>query len=335
MQTVNREQFIKELESVQAGLSVRAATEQSNCFVFSDGVVRTFNDEIACEQKTSLKITGAVIADPLISLLRKLPEEEVEIGRKNGKLRVQGKKRGSGITFQQDVALPFDEIGEPGKWKKLDKDFLEAMSMVAECASDDQTAFVYTCVRITPKYMEAMDLWQVGRFDIESPVQKPVFIRKLAAQHLTELDVTHVAESEAWLHFKNKAGFRIACRASREEQYPNIAEFLDVKGSKARLPKGLADATDRAGVFLDAAKDDRFVEVRITNGSIKIKGRGSFGWYWERRKLNYKGPDTAFNISAKLLAHITTTYNDCVIGEDRLKVDAGRFHYATSLKDKE
>jgi hypothetical protein len=85
MQTVNREQFIKELESVQAGLSVRAATEQSNCFVFSDGVVRTFNDEIACEQKTSLKITGAVIADPLISLLRKLPEEWEAAGSREEK----------------------------------------------------------------------------------------------------------------------------------------------------------------------------------------------------------------------------------------------------------
>lgn len=334
MQTINREKLIKELESVQAGLSIRAATEQSNCFCFEDGKVRTFNDEVACEQKTDLKVKGAVIAAPLMALLRKLPEEEIDFGRKNGEILIKGKKKSSGIPFQEDIALPFKEIGEPsGKWKKLDKDFLEALAMVCECASDDQTMYIYTCVRITPKYMEAMDQWQAGRFDIETPVKKPIFIRKAAAKHLIELDITHIAEGDVWVHFKDGKGLRIACRATRDEDYPDIASFMNVKGQKARLPKTLTDATARAEVFLDSSKDDRMVSVSLEEGTITVRGQGGLGWYREVKKLSYKGPSMKFNISAKLLAQITEDYNDCLISQDRLLVESGRFKWVTSLKD--
>ena len=76
---INREELLNQLESVQPGLSIREIIEQSSCFVFQDGKVITYNDEIFCSQKTPLKIKGAVLAAPLIALLRKMVETEVDI----------------------------------------------------------------------------------------------------------------------------------------------------------------------------------------------------------------------------------------------------------------
>jgi hypothetical protein len=69
MSQVNREVLLQQLESVQAGLSSREIIEQSSCFVFKDGNVVTFNDEVSCSRPCELgSFTGAVQAAPLLSI---------------------------------------------------------------------------------------------------------------------------------------------------------------------------------------------------------------------------------------------------------------------------
>ena len=53
---IDREEFLKQLESVLPGYSTKEVIEQSSCFVFKKGRVYTYNDEIACSQTTSLKL---------------------------------------------------------------------------------------------------------------------------------------------------------------------------------------------------------------------------------------------------------------------------------------
>ena len=89
---VNRENLLKELESVIPGLSPKEVIEQSSCFVFQDNVITTFNDEIACSIGTALDIKGAVPAKLLLEVLRKVTDEEVEIKQKKGELSIFGKK---------------------------------------------------------------------------------------------------------------------------------------------------------------------------------------------------------------------------------------------------
>ncbi len=76
---VDRKLFLMQLESVMPGLSTREIIEQSSCFIFKDGKVQTYNDEIGCTQNSCLSIRGAVQALPLISILRKLKEKYLEV----------------------------------------------------------------------------------------------------------------------------------------------------------------------------------------------------------------------------------------------------------------
>jgi len=80
---INKNELLKELESVTAGTSQREIVEQSSCFVFTKGKVYTYNDEIACQQETSLKIDGAIQASPFLALLRKIQDEQIKIGKKD------------------------------------------------------------------------------------------------------------------------------------------------------------------------------------------------------------------------------------------------------------
>lgn len=330
---INREEFLNQLESVAPGLSPREIIEQSACYVFQGGYIYTYNDEIAASIKTKVNISGAVAAKPLTDLLRKMNEEDIEIEQSEGKLLVKGKGRRAGIRMEEEILLPIDSIEKPGKWKSLHEDFLDGLSITQECAGANQDEFLLTCINLTPGYMEACDNAQLSRFRCKTPIDAPTLCRRDSIKQIIALDVTEIAESENWLHFRNPAGLTLSCRRFIGD-YPDLDPLLKVDGSPATLPKGLADAADKAEIFSAEAINNR-VRVDIKPGKVRIHGEGALGFYQEIKKAQYAGPPMSFAISPKLLKEITQKHNECVIGESRLKVDGGKFIYISCLEEPE
>jgi len=77
---VKRIELLGCLELLTPGLAKKELIEQSACFVFRDGLAQTFNDEVACSMKADYGIEGAVPAEPLLNLLRQLPDENIKLG---------------------------------------------------------------------------------------------------------------------------------------------------------------------------------------------------------------------------------------------------------------
>lgn len=331
-QSVSREELLNQLEAVSPGLSIKAEFEQSHCFVFADKKIHTYNDEVCCEHDSCLNgITGAVHAKPLMEMLQKMTESTIKVDSKDEKLIVREKKRQASIACHSNIVLDYKEPGDPGEWHKLDTDFLEGLGMVAECASDDQSAYVYTCVRITPDYVEAMDNWQAGRFMIESPVSEPLYIRKIAVKHVVDLGMEEISIGEQWVHFRSPEGLRLSCRVSRDEDFPDLDNILKVKGKRTKFPKTLVEATERAQIMCE--DDDKYIVVSLSAGNMRIASSCQEGEYREDRTLKtYKGPGMSFQISAPLLAKICQKYDSVRVGKDKLGVKVGNFQYVTALK---
>jgi len=331
---VNRENLLNELESVRPGLSPKEIIEQSSCFVFTGGNVMTYNDEVACVRKCSLEIEGAVQAEPLLQMLQKFPNDEIEVLLEEGEFRIKaGRRRSTGIRMEQQIMLPIDTVEKPKSWKPLDPEFAEAVDIVSRCASKDQSQFSLTCVHIHPKWVEACDNYQLSRFPIKNPVEQACLVRVESLRHIVDLGMTKFSETEAWIHFRNKSGLRLSCRRSMEE-YPDFGEFLKVKGTPATLPKGLGEAVDKAEVFSKENADNNQVMVSLSpkeGGRLSILGEGVSGWYKEVKKLKYKGQAFKFRIDPKLLITITERHNDCEISERHLIVNGARFKYCTCL----
>ena len=83
---INREEFLRTLEFVSAGLSSREFIQQSTCFVLVGGMIRTFNDEISCSCESPMDGEGAIPAKPMLDLLRKMPEENILIEIEDGEV---------------------------------------------------------------------------------------------------------------------------------------------------------------------------------------------------------------------------------------------------------
>lgn len=331
---INREEFLRTLQSVQPGLSPREIIEQSSCFVFQNGQVMTYNDEVACRSSTPIspKIQGAVQAKPLLAILEKLEEDSLEIEIGESEFIIVGKRRRCGIRMEKEVMLSIGTVETPEEWKDIPEEFNDAVSAVAECAGKDESQFCLTCVHLHPKFVEASDNWQIARFRLKTRIKEEILVRHDSIKHITALGMTEFCETEAWIHFRNPSGLLLSARRYLEE-FPDLTEILAVKGTPTVLPKGLGSAIGRAEIFSSENNDDDHIKIKMRAGKIRIKGTGGCGWYEEVRKMpGYKGDPIEFMIGPKLFAEIVKKHTDCEISKDKLKVvDGERFVYVSCL----
>lgn len=330
MSTVNREEFLQQLESVQPGLSAREIIEQSACFVFNKGKVMTYNDEISCRRVCAVDFTGAVKAEPLLALLRKLGEDEVDVTLEGEEIIVQGKRRKAGIRCEATITLPVKLVEKPEEWQKLAEGWLDAVKMAHPCVSHDQQKFKYTCIHLHPAHIEASDGFQVMRIKIVSGVKASTLVRADSLKHIVGLGVTEMSETETWLHFRNATGLTFSCRRFIED-YRDMLPLLKMKGHAINLPKGLGDAADRANVFSAETSNENQVRVSLRDGVARVKGTGASGWYHEDKKVKYDGPPLEFLIAPALLMQIVEQHNEAEIVEGKLKIDGGHWRYVTVL----
>lgn len=328
---VNREALLNDLALVKAGLSPREFIEQSSCFVFQDGMVMTFNDEVACRKSIDLNITGAVQAPALVAILEKLEEPELKVRENdNGELEFRGKNKGFAITKDAEVFLPIDRVEVPEKWRSIPAEFSEAVELVRQCVSKDETKFTLTCVHLHPEYIEACDNSQIMRCKIDTGLKRPILVRGSSLAHITSLGMDQIATTKSWIHFKNPTGLIFSCRKYIDEYY-GTDELLKFKGHPIVIPKGMAKAADRAAIFAADKSGDPLVMISLSNGVMKIKGEGLSGNYWEAKKVNYQGPAMDFLIAPALLRHIAERYSDAALTSDKLKVSGGHWEYVTVL----
>lgn len=331
MITLNREALIAQLQSVEPGLAEREVLEQSSCFVFRNGRVHTFNQDIACSQTCELAIEGAVRAKPLLQLLTMLVEETLDFTFNDGHLIVTGKRKEAGIVAEKQITLPIDTVEKPGKWHKLDESFVEAIELVQHCASNEENQFMLTCIHITPDCVEACDNTQAARVKVATPVQRDILVRRDSIKHITSLGMTEISETESWVHFRNPMGLTLSCMRYIDENYVDVSSLFRDKGEKIVLPKGLISAAEKANVFAQETTDDVVVFIELRPGKLRLRGKGAGGWYKETRQLAYEGPALAFTLAPQLLMDICKKYTDAEVTREFIRVRGGKWRYAACL----
>lgn len=334
---INREEFLKQLEAVFPGVAKREVLEQSSCFVIEDGTITTFNDEVACTIATTLDITGAVAAAPLMAILGKLLEDEVDVTSDGKELQINGKRKKTHITLEAKITLPRDKIEKPTKWKVLDPEFCNALSIVIQCASDNDGSFPLCCVHFTDKFIEATDNYQLTRYRIETglPEDCDIIIKKQSIRAVGTLGMTEMCKTKHWLHFKNPSGLILSVRLDKAEYHDLDIPLQMENGVPTTLPGGLAEAVARAEVFSAETTENNLIRIDLVPGKLRLRGTGKSGRHEELKTVNYDGDAISFMISPKILVEITKKHNDCLITPGKLKVDGGKFTYISCLVDPE
>lgn len=329
---VNREAALRSLSMVSAGISDQGIVEQSDCFIFRGGRVSTYNEEIACEGNSPFgeDVEGAVKAASLLSILVKLPDDEIDVSTSDSELLIKAKRRKSGVYREADILIAPDLIQLPTKWKKLDDRFLDALNAVKDCAGSDTDKFYTTCVHITPEWVEACDNYQMARHKISVPITRKMLVRQKSINPMTSLGLNKIGETKTWLHFKNdETGFIYSLRRYLED-YLDLSPYFESAGDEIRFPTSLDEVAARAEVFTEKS-DANYVKVHLRTDRVLIEGSGANGWYREEKRAIYQGPSVVFLILPKVLARLGSRSGSFSIGNGRLVADLGHFCYATRI----
>jgi hypothetical protein len=258
---VNRQEFLQKLESVAPGLATRENIEQSSCFIFQGGKLITFNDQIACRLPCKVDWEGAVTAAPLLEILNKMPDDELELTATDGELRYKAKgNRKGGVRMMAEVLLPTDSLEAPTTWQELHPEFCAAIGVVQQCAGRDEQLAILTCVHIHPKFVEACDNYQLARYPLDTGFAGPTLVQRTAIRHITELGMTQFAETESWVHFRNPSKLQLSCRRYVEEYPPLGHHFKGENGVPTTLPASLGEAAESCEVFSKETADNNVVK---------------------------------------------------------------------------
>lgn len=333
---INREDFLRQLESVQAGLSKREILEQSDCFIFRDEEVFTYNDDISCRGPTGLdsRIEGAVKGQKLLEALREYPDKEVGVSQDDGAFILKGKaKRRTKIRMEKEINLPIDQVEEAKKWIKLPDDFCDAVQVVHTCAAIGGGKIHLTCVHIHPKWMEACDNFQICRWKIRTGIEESILIKQDSIKHVATLGMTEMSVVKGWVHFRNGSGVVFSCRKTEDTyDFDDVTTIIKkARGVTAALPKGLIEAAKRAQIF--SLEDPKFNRVRVDlqQGQVIISGEGSSGEHQEGGKTSYSGQPFAFRISPVLLMKIVKEFPEVELNEKLLRAGGDKFVYVACL----
>ena len=212
---MKKQDLLTALETVKPGLASKEMIEQSTSFAFMNGQVVTYNDEISLSHPIpDLEIKGAVQAEELYKLLNRLKEDEIEVEIKKNELRLESGNTKAGLTLQQEIKLPLEEIGETGKWKILPENFLKHVRFAMTCCSRDMSRPVLTCVHISKEgLIEGSDSLRITRCQLEGEMPVKTFLLPVSASvEVVKLEPTKVAEGDGWIHFKTDEGTILSCR---------------------------------------------------------------------------------------------------------------------------
>lgn len=323
---INKSELQEALEKVKPGLATKELIEQSTSFAFLGDRVVTYNDEISISYPVSgLKnMQGAIKAKALYEFLARTKSDEIHVSQEENQIIITAGQSKAGLLFEQEIHMPIEEVGEIGKWKKLPKDFLDALKLCYPCCSSDMTRPVLTCLHINGNKVEASDSYQIIQYELKKKTPGKAFlIPATTARELCKYDVKEIALGDGWAHFRADDGTQFSCRTV-EGAFPGVQKFLDdIKGIEFTFPENTLDALNRAAVFAkkELEKGIPTVTVKADKGEMILSSRNEYGWFEEKLKVKGKKDKKAcftFTIGIEFLASLFSRLKTCTISQDRI-----------------
>jgi hypothetical protein len=273
----------------------------------------------------------------LYNFLGKIKSDEISLVKKENEIVFRTKGTKVGLTLQNEIKLPLDEIGKIKAWKDLPETFLDAIKMTIECCSKDMSRPVLTCINVSEKgYLESTDAFRIVHYNImqNMPV-KTFLLPQTSAIIVDRLKPTQIAEGNGWIHFKTEQGTVLSCRIF-VEKFPDCSPLLNVEGETLIFPDETIEMIDKAEIF--AKRDcvlDESITINIENNVLTIKSKSETGWCQTTKKLKDGMADINFSITPYLLKDILKKDNTCIINKKMVSFKGDVWQYVSMLRIKE
>lgn len=321
MVEAHRQGLIDVLKKVFPATGPKENDIQATCFVFREGFVYTYNDDILMsvslpedENTESFASLGefAIQAKEFLAFLNKMSDETIILNVEDGKLLVEGRRVKAEITAEASITMPIDDIKMPEKWHHLEAEVLEALKCCAPVCSKDLTKPLSTCVRLAHNLAEVSDVDKAVRYTMEkTKFNEQFYIPGESAKLIARYPATKYGWTEGWIWFAPEDDYSptIACRTYYDNQpFVDMSALMDTEGELIELPKNTIEALERSEVFTSSSDltqitmEDNYLTVEFAENWCVIKSAGGLGTCQEKLRTTYDGPKIAFSTKVEVLA---------------------------------
>jgi DNA polymerase III sliding clamp (beta) subunit (PCNA family) len=335
---IYRQELLDILGKIRPGLAAKEMVEQSANFLFLNGQVCTYNDEVLMSHPGCSDLMGSVQSKELFLLLSKMSSKEIELEIETTKTEmcIKSGTIEAGIALQADISEKLKsavkELMVDRDWKSLSKDFATVVQQVAFAAGKEVTKPLLTCVHVTSQYAETCDNYRLARIAFPKRLRiKDLLLPARAIQNIAQYEPTQFAHGDGWAHFRNADSVQFSCR-TMEGQYPDLSGLLQVEGVLVEFPDGILDSLGRSGVFLDdSVMGNEACSLQLADDVLEISARGVSGWIKEKLPVAYKGAPIEFQVLPKAFESILKRHPSAVIGSRSILFKGEGFFYCCSI----
>ena len=333
---IKRKVLLDALKAVQPGLASKELLEQSQSFIFTDGFVVTYNDEVAVSYPIDIDLEGAVVAKDFFGLVNKIKADEFELTIKGNELLLKGSKAKSGLRLEKKITLPIDAVGVPEEWIDLPDLFCDGINFCLFSASKNEAHAALTCLHINGDFIESCDNHRITRFDMGEGAglafPTPLLVSASICKDIAASKPIEYGVTKGWLHFRNENEVTFSCRYYNNIDYPNFDEFLEVSGTPFTFPAELHEVMDRAKVMSNGERVTLILETK----ELIVTSENENGWFEESIECDCKCEPIEFDIQPEFMNSLLSFKGEITIGNGRLFFQNDEFiHVVKLLKPKE
>ncbi len=341
---VKRLEILKQLESAAVAITSKPLIEQSDTFVFKEGRLITFDGEICTRQKSPFgdKIEGSILAADFLKILQRFPDDILMITKRSGKLIIKGKRRSAGLTMMTEVLLPYSNIPEPEKYRKVPEGLQNNLTQASHVCRKNDNQLRCSHIHVAKNYVEATDGFRLFRADIKTGLIQSILVPAINLLAACKFEITKMAADDfGWLHFvtNDKMCISLLCAEDTYFDKKELDKILNKTGEEVILPSNLPEILARAEVmdgqdFL-ISNWSSHVTISLSANLLRVTNRKDEGWFREVRKCKYDGPEMTFSIHPTFLKDLFKRTRKAIINDNQIKIKVDNIHFTAILETKE
>ena len=310
---IDRDLLLNSLSLLEPGLAKKEIIEQAVSFIFKNDRIITYNDNISVSIPFQSGITTAVIGSPLLSILKKIKQREIELQFADNMLYVIAGKSRTGIKCTNQINPIIDELSIPQDYYALPPDFNEAVGFCL-LTVNPKDEFIFRCIHISNGIVESTDKKRLTRYHLSENTMAEdwMLIPETSAKSMSKYKFTSYAIKTSWIHLRTDDDILFSFRTLAQDEFPNLSSFIQTDGIKVNAPAELSEILNKSLIFAKE-QEEPYAEVTIENNEMKINCKGDSGFYEDATVINYNGARLSFCINPSFLNSMTKLLSSILI----------------------
>ena len=335
---VNRKELLEKLNKLKLGLPRANIVQDDYCFLFYEGRIYTYNDDVCISTKFEIEKDFAVRADEFLSAIQKgtsdtitLKIDEKVLVIKAGKYNAEVACTDSNNLQERVLSLG---MSKGRKWKKIPDGLLEGLKLCVFSVGSDMTNVIFTYINVNRDKVISSDEFRVSEYTMKEEIEDNLLLKGSVVVDLLKFNVNKYFDDKGGTYFKNNDYTFWIRKDELGREFPDFSKDFKFKGDNLEFPDNIKDMVSFCSIFSQEDFDlRRKIEVRVENGKMTAKGETSgVGKGEVSAAIDYDKPEPiSFEIHPGLFTEILSKTKRGKIGSDRILFRMKNFKHLLGL----